>query len=70
MKKKFSNIIDYDYKGSLKRERMPVNIRAKIFMPFSALNGFEEKIQNTRCDVEKSFDNFDNNVFDNNVDSE
>ena len=47
MNKNYDDIINYDYKGSLKRPKMRLEDRAKIFMPFAALKGYEELIKKT-----------------------
>lgn len=38
-------LINTDYQSHLTQPRMTVNQRAAIFLPFAALSGFEEKIQ-------------------------
>lgn len=48
MKKNYDDIIFYEWRGSPKRPRMPLASRAKIFMPFAALRGFEELLAKTR----------------------
>ena len=47
MKESYEKIVDYDWKGSPTRIRMPLEERAKIFMPFAALKGFAELIKKT-----------------------
>ncbi len=58
----YSDIIDMEWPPlyGRNRETMPVASRAKIFQPFAALRGFEEKIADTRVRHEKEFnkDNF------------
>ena len=44
---KYSDILNYDWNYDSLSNRMPLSQRAKIFLPFSALTGFEEAIQNT-----------------------
>ena len=44
---KYSDIIDYDWNYDSLPNRMPLSQRAKIFLPFAALTGFEEAIQKT-----------------------
>ena len=44
---KYSDILDYDWNYDSLPNRMPLSQRAKIFLPFAALTGFEEAIQNT-----------------------
>lgn len=43
----YDDIIDYNWTGSLEHERMPLSSRARIFLPFSALSGFDELIDKT-----------------------
>ena len=54
IKKNYEDIIDYEYKGSATRAKIPLSVRAKIFMPFAALRGYEELIEKTRLEAEKS----------------
>lgn len=56
MTKNYNDIIDHEWLGSPKRPRMPLASRAKIFMPFAALRGFEELIEKTKEEVEKKND--------------
>ena len=44
---KYSDILDYDWNYDSLPNRMPLSQRAKIFLPFAALTGFDEAIQNT-----------------------
>ena len=44
---KYSDIIDYDWNYVSLPNRMPLSQRAKIFLPFAALTGFDEAIQKT-----------------------
>ena len=44
---KYSEILDYDWNYDSLPDRMPLTQRAKIFLPFAALTGFDEAIQNT-----------------------
>ena len=44
---KYSDILDYDWNYNSLPKRMPLSQRAKIFLPFAALTGFDEAIQNT-----------------------
>ncbi|MCR4821450.1 MAG: hypothetical protein K5873_01090 [Treponema sp.] len=48
MNPKYSEIIDYQWLGSLKHNKMPLASRAKIFMPFAALRGYEEALERVR----------------------
>lgn len=54
--KNYDDIIDHEWLGSSKRPRMPLASRAKIFMPFAALRGFEELIEKKKKEVEKDND--------------
>ncbi|NLM00177.1 MAG: hypothetical protein GX220_01805 [Treponema sp.] len=42
---KYADIIDKEYPRPSIRTKMSLNNRAKIFMPFSALKGFEKAIE-------------------------
>ena len=53
MKESYEKIVDYDWKGSPTRIRMPLGERAKIFMPFAALKGFAELIKKTEEEAEQ-----------------
>ena len=44
---RYADILDYDWNYDSLPNRMPLSQRAKIFLPFAALTGFEEAIQNT-----------------------
>ena len=44
---KYADILNYDWNYDSLPNRMPLSQRAKIFLPFAALTGFEEAIQNT-----------------------
>jgi len=44
---KYSDILDYDWSYDSLPNRMSLAQRAKIFLPFAALTGFDEAIQNT-----------------------
>ncbi len=44
---KYSEILDYDWNYDSLPDRMPLTQRAKIFLSFAALTGFDEAIQNT-----------------------
>ena len=44
---RYADILDYDWNYDSLPNRMPLSQRAKIFLPFVALTGFDEAIQNT-----------------------
>ena len=44
---KYSDILNYNWNYDSLPNRMPLSQRAKIFLPFAALTGFDEAIQNT-----------------------
>lgn len=44
---KYADILDYDWNYDSLPNRMPLSQRAKIFLPFAALTGFDEAIQKT-----------------------
>ncbi|MBR1911965.1 MAG: hypothetical protein IJ828_06375 [Treponema sp.] len=50
----YDDLIDYQWLGSPSRPRMPLADRAKIFMPFAALRGYEEELDRIQKKVEKS----------------
>ena len=45
--KNYDDIIDYDWNETSLSERMPLSQRAKIFLPFAALTGYEEALEET-----------------------
>ena len=52
MTENYDDIIDVEWLGSPVREHMPLSMRAKIFMPFAALKGFDELIKKTEEKVQ------------------
>ncbi len=42
--KNYDDILDYDWNYDSLPNRMPLSQRAKIFLPFAALTGFEEAL--------------------------
>ena len=44
---KYADILDYDWNYDSLPNRMPLAQRAKIFLPFAALTGFDEAIEKT-----------------------
>ncbi|MCR5401353.1 MAG: hypothetical protein K6E78_07115 [Treponema sp.] len=44
---RYDDIIDYDWNQASFPGRMPLEQRAKIFLPFAALTGYEEALQRT-----------------------
>ena len=42
----YDDILDYDWNYDSLPNRMPMSQRAKIFLPFAALTGFEEALEN------------------------
>lgn len=45
--KNYDDILNYDWNYDSLPNRMPISQRAKIFLPFAALTGFDEAIKNT-----------------------
>ncbi len=45
MNKNYDDIIQTEWHGSLTHPHMPLSTRAKIFMPFAALKGFDELLK-------------------------
>lgn len=50
MKHRKEEIIHYDYAKHKDNFRMPLNERASIFLPFSALSEFEEELKKVRVE--------------------
>ena len=44
---KYDDILDYDWNYDSLPDRMPMSQRAKIFLPFAALTGYDEALNNT-----------------------
>ena len=44
---KYSDILDYDWNYDSLPNRMPLAQRAKIFLPFAALTGFDQALEET-----------------------
>ena len=61
MKSRYESIIDYNWKGSPGRVRMPLEQRAKIFAPFAALRGYSELIRKAEEEAEKDYEGHKNN---------
>ena len=50
----YDDIINYNWNQDSLPDRMPLSQRAKIFLPFAALTGFEEALQETlRIEIQK-----------------
>lgn len=47
----FEEMVDYKYRGVLRHKHLSKEQRAAQFMPFAALNGYGEKIQNATEDM-------------------
>ncbi|MBQ1629039.1 MAG: hypothetical protein II098_07765 [Treponema sp.] len=43
----YDDIINYDWNYDSLTNRMPLSQRAKIFLPFAALTGYEEALEET-----------------------
>ena len=54
MTKNYDDIIQTDWQGSRMHEHMSLALRAKIFMPFAALKGFDELLKKTEEEVRQS----------------
>jgi len=46
-KKDYSDIINHEWNYDSLSNRMPLSQRAKIFLPFAALTGYDEALQET-----------------------
>lgn len=53
---KYDDIINTQYPLSSNRQPMPLKERAKIFLPFAALKGYEEALEKVRKEVEEEMD--------------
>ncbi len=51
MKKNYDDIIHTEWKGSKNHEHMSLTLRAKIFMPFAALKGFDELLKKKEAEA-------------------
>ena len=50
----YDDIIDYDWNESSLKDRMSLSQRAKIFLPFAALTGYDEALEKTlRIQIEE-----------------
>ena len=48
----YEDIIDYEYKGSRRADKMSSRNRAAQFAPFAALSGHDRAIKNTEMEAE------------------
>ena len=60
MKNRYDEIIDYNWKGSPNRIRMPLEQRAKIFAPFAALRGYSELLRKAEEEALQRFERHKN----------
>ncbi len=44
---KYDDLLDYDWNYDSLPNRMPLSQRAKIFLPFAALTGFDQALEET-----------------------
>ncbi len=51
MKKNYDDIIHTEWQGSKNHEHMALTLRAKIFMPFAALKGFDELLKKKEAEA-------------------
>ena len=56
MKSRYEEIIDYEWRGSPDRIRMPLEQRAKIFTAFTPLRGYSELIRQAEEEAYKRFE--------------
>lgn len=56
LKSHYEDIIDYEWKGSPTRVRMPLEQRAKIFAPFAALRGYSELLRKAEEEALQRFE--------------
>ena len=57
MVRSYDGIIDFEWKGSPSRIRMPLEQRAKIFMAFTPLTGYSELLRKAEETARKRYDN-------------
>ncbi len=51
---RYADILHYDWNYDSLPNRMPMSQRAKIFLPFAALTGFNEALDDTlKAEIEK-----------------
>ena len=51
---RYADILNYDWNYDSLPNRMPMSQRAKIFLPFAALTGFNEALDDTlKAEIEK-----------------
>lgn len=53
----YEDIIDYEYKGSMRPDKMSSRNRAAQFAPFAALSGHDRAIRNTELEAEYIVEN-------------
>lgn len=53
----YEDIIDYEYKGSRRPDKMSSRNRAAQFAPFAALSGHDRAIKNTEMEAEYIVEN-------------
>ena len=53
----YEDIIDYEYKGSMRPDKMSSRNRAAQFAPFAALSGHDRAIRNTELGAEYIVEN-------------
>ena len=53
---KYDDIINTQYPLPSNRQPMSLKERAKIFLPFAALKGYEEALEKVRKEVEEEMD--------------
>lgn len=51
----YDDIINTEWPPQNKLQRMPLSQRAKIFLPFAALKGYEESLENVSREAEEAF---------------
>ena len=44
---RYTDLLDYNWNYDSLPNRMPISQRAKIFLPFAALTGFDEALEKT-----------------------
>lgn len=52
----YADIINHEWNDASLKDRMPLSQRAKIFLPFAALTGYEDALQNVKEMNEKELE--------------
>ena len=60
---RYDDILDYDWNHDSLQNRMSMSQRAKIFLPFAALTGFNEALEDTlRAEIAEMEEKLEENI--------